>query len=58
MTFGTIAPCDGIAEGHDGMRFLPSKNLITSSVEALMVRAHKFDGIVLLGSCDTIVPGF
>lgn len=57
MTFGTIAPCDGIAEGHDGMRYiLPSRDLITSSVEC-MVRAHKFDGMVLLGSCDKIVPG-
>lgn len=34
MTFGSIAPCDGIAEGHDGMRYiLPSRDLITSSVE-------------------------
>lgn len=57
MMFGTIAPCDGIAEGHDGMRYiLPSRDLITSSVEC-MVRAHKFDGLVLLGSCDKIVPG-
>lgn len=57
MTFGSIAPCDGIAEGHDGMRYiLPSRDLITSSVEC-MTRAHKFDGIVLLGSCDKIVPG-
>lgn len=57
MTFGSIAPCDGIAEGHDGMRYiLPSRDLITSSVEC-MVRAHRFDGLVLLGSCDKIVPG-
>lgn len=57
MTFGSIAPCDGIAEGHDGMRYiLPSRDLITSSVEC-MIRAHKFDGMVLLGSCDKIVPG-
>ena len=57
MTFGTIAPCDGIAEGHEGMRYiLPSRDLITSSVEC-MVRAHRFDGMVLLGSCDKIVPG-
>ena len=57
MTFGTIAPCDGIAEGHDGMRYiLPSRDLITSSVEC-MVRAHRFDAMVLLGSCDKIVPG-
>ncbi len=57
MVFGTIAPCDGIAEGHEGMRYiLPSRDLITSSVEC-MVRAHRFDGMVLLGSCDKIVPG-
>lgn len=57
MIFGSIAPCDGIAEGHDGMRYiLPSRDLITASVEC-MVRAHKFDGMVLLGSCDKIVPG-
>lgn len=57
MTFGTIAPCDGIAEGHEGMRYiLPARELITSSIEC-MVRAHRFDGMVLLGSCDKIVPG-
>lgn len=57
MVFGSIAPCDGIAEGHEGMRYiLPSRDLITSSVEC-MVRAHRFDGLVLLGSCDKIVPG-
>lgn len=57
MTFGSIAPCDGIAEGHEGMRYiLPSRDLITSSVEC-MTRAHRFDGLVLLGSCDKIVPG-
>jgi dihydroxy-acid dehydratase len=57
MTFGTIAPCDGIAEGHEGMRYiLPSRDLITSSVEC-MARSHRFDGLVLIGSCDKIVPG-
>ncbi len=57
MSFGTIAPCDGIAEGHEGMRYiLPSRDLIASSVEC-MVRAHRFDALVLLGSCDKIVPG-
>ena len=57
MTFSTIAPCDGIAEGHVGMHYiLPARDVITASVEC-MVRAHRFDGIVLLGSCDKIVPG-
>ena len=55
--FGTIAPCDGIAEGHEGMRYiLPARDLIASSIEC-MVRAHRFDGMVMLGSCDKIVPG-
>lgn len=57
MTFSTIAPCDGIAEGHAGMRYiLPARDLIASTVEC-MVRAHRFDGMVLMGSCDKIVPG-
>lgn len=57
MEFGTIAPCDGIAEGHEGMRYiLPARDLIASSIE-VMVRAHRFDGMVLAGSCDKIVPG-
>lgn len=57
MVFGTIAPCDGIAEGHIGMRYsLASRDVICSSIEC-MVRAHHFDGMVLLGSCDKIVPG-
>lgn len=57
MTFGVTAPCDGIAEGHTGMRYcLPSRDLIASSIEC-MVRAHRFDGMILLASCDKIVPG-
>ena len=57
MEFGTIAPCDGIAEGHEGMRYiLPARDLIASSIECMM-RAHRFDGMVMLGSCDKIVPG-
>ena len=56
MSFGTIAPCDGIAEGHLGMRYaLPARDVIAASIE-VMVRAHRFDGMVLLGSCDKIVP--
>ena len=56
MSFGTIAPCDGIAEGHLGMRYaLAARDVITASIE-VMIRAHRFDGMVLLGSCDKIVP--
>lgn len=57
LEFNTIAICDGIAQGHNGMKYvLPSRELITDSIEA-MVRGHGiFDGMVLLGSCDKIVP--
>ncbi|MFV0548417.1 MAG: dihydroxy-acid dehydratase [Limnobaculum xujianqingii] len=56
MVFGTIAPCDGIAEGHLGMRYiLAAREVICASIEVMM-RAHRFDGMVLLGSCDKIVP--
>jgi dihydroxy-acid dehydratase len=57
LQFNTIAVCDGIAMGHEGMRYpLPSRDIITASIE-IMVEAHKFDGMVLIGSCDKIVPG-
>ena len=55
--FGVIGACDGIASGHEGMHYiLPSREVIASSIE-IMVQAHRLDGIVLLGSCDKIVPG-
>jgi len=55
--FGVIAACDGTAQGHAGMHFiLPSRDLIANDIE-VMVQAHRLDGIVLLGSCDKIVPG-
>ena len=57
LEFQTIAMCDGLAQGHGGMRYsLPSRDLIADSVET-MVRGHDiFDGVVLLASCDKIVP--
>ncbi|KLK87569.1 dihydroxy-acid dehydratase [Methanoculleus sediminis] len=55
--FGTIGICDGIAMGHEGMRYsLPSRENIADAVE-LMVEAHRFDGLVCVGTCDKIVPG-
>jgi dihydroxy-acid dehydratase len=55
--FNTIGICDGIAMGHNGMRYsLPSRELIADSVE-VMVQAHRFDGIVLISTCDKITPG-
>ncbi len=55
--FNVIAVDDGIAMGHEGMKFsLPSRELIADSVET-MVQAHAFDGMVLIPNCDKIVPG-
>ncbi len=55
--FNTIAICDGIAMGHQGMRYsLPSRELIADSVE-LMVQAHRLDGIVFITNCDKVTPG-
>jgi len=52
-----MAACDGIAQGHEGMRYiLPTRDLIANSIE-LMVEAHRLDGVIMLGSCDKIVPG-
>ncbi|MFN2282940.1 MAG: dihydroxy-acid dehydratase [Anaerolineae bacterium] len=57
VEFGVMAPCDGIAQGHIGMHYiLPSRDLIANDVE-MMVQAHQFDAVVLLCSCDKIVPG-
>jgi dihydroxy-acid dehydratase len=53
----TIGVCDGIAMGHQGMKFsLPSRELIADSVETV-VQGHAFDALVLVPSCDKIVPG-
>lgn len=55
--FGVPAICDGIAMGHNGMRYsLPSRDLIADCVESVAA-AHQLDGIVLLSNCDKITPG-
>ncbi len=55
--FNTIGVDDGIAMGHDGMRYsLPSRELIADAVET-MVLAHCFDGLICIPNCDKIVPG-
>lgn len=52
-----IGVCDGIAMGHDGMKFsLASRELIVDSIET-QATAHAFDGLVLIPNCDKIVPG-
>ncbi len=55
--FNTIAVCDGIAMGHQGMRYsLPSREVIADSVE-IMLQAHSLDGVVMVTNCDKITPG-
>jgi dihydroxy-acid dehydratase len=57
MEFSTIGLCDGIAMGHNGMKYsLASRELIADSVE-VMATAYPFDGLVLVPNCDKIVPG-
>ncbi len=55
--FNTIGVDDGIAMGHEGMKFsLPSREIIADSVETC-IRAHGFDGMICIPNCDKIVPG-
>ncbi len=57
VVFNTIGVCDGIAMNHDGMKYsLPSRELIADSLE-IMAMAHPFDALVLMASCDKIIPG-
>lgn len=57
VEFGVIGACDGIAQGHVGMRYiLPTRDAIANDIE-LMMMAHQLDAMVLLGSCDKTVPG-
>ncbi len=57
LVFNTIGICDGIAMNHEGMKYsLPSRELIADTIETMAV-AHPFDGLVLLASCDKIIPG-
>ena len=56
MEFNTIGVCDGLAMGHEGMRYsLCSRELIADSIEC-MVKAHCFDALVFIPNCDKIVP--
>ena len=57
MEFNTIAPCDGIANsGNNSKYILPSREVIANSIECI-VKAYNFDGMVMLCSCDKVIPG-
>jgi dihydroxy-acid dehydratase len=54
--FYALSLCDGLANGHEGMKYvLPSRQVIADSIE-LGLRAHCYDAAVLIGSCDKILP--
>ena len=57
VIFPVIGVCDGIAMGHEGMRYsLPTRELIADSVECMAI-AHAFDALVFIPNCDKIIPG-
>ncbi|MCL2744223.1 MAG: dihydroxy-acid dehydratase, partial [Planctomycetaceae bacterium] len=57
FVFNTIGVCDGIAMGHNGMKYsLASREIIADAVET-MVQAHQFDGMICIPNCDKITPG-
>jgi dihydroxy-acid dehydratase len=56
VEFNTVAPCDGIAQGQGMHYILPLRDVIAASVE-LMAGANRLEGIVMLGTCDKIIPG-
>jgi len=57
MEFNTIAICDGIANSGNSSKFvLPSREIIAASIECT-IKAYNFDGMVMLCSCDKIIPG-
>ena len=57
IEFPAIGVCDGIAMGHEGMRYsLVTRELIADSIECV-ARGHQFDALVLIPNCDKVVPG-
>lgn len=57
IEFPAIGICDGIAMGHEGMKYpLASRELVADSIEAV-ANGHQFDALVLIPNCDKIVPG-
>ena len=57
IEFPAIGVCDGIAMGHEGMKYsLVTRELIADSIECV-TKAHQFDALVMIPNCDKIVPG-
>lgn len=57
VEFGVMATCDCLSSGHKGMYYsLPTRDIIADEIEAI-AETSLLDGIIMLGSCDKIVPG-
>lgn len=57
VEFGIIGPCDGMGCGNEGMHYiLPARDIIANEIET-MVKINHLDAVVLLGSCDKVIPG-
>jgi dihydroxy-acid dehydratase len=58
LEFCTIAPCDGLSVGTEGMKYiLPGREVIADSIEVMVQAQRIFDGMVLITGCDKITPG-
>lgn len=58
LEFNSIAQCPNHVEGHHGIRYdTPTRDIVAASIEAV-TELHLFDGLVMIGTCDKIIPGF
>lgn len=55
--FGVPATCGNIAIGSEDLKYeLAGRDVVAMSIE-FVSKVHAFDGLVMLSSCDNIVPG-
>ncbi|MEW5735176.1 MAG: dihydroxy-acid dehydratase [Thermodesulfobacteriota bacterium] len=57
FSFNVPAPCDGIAMGHEGMRYVLAQRDLIADLTETHIRSMRFDAVVFIASCDKIVPG-
>lgn len=55
--FNVPAPCDGVSMGHEGMRYILAQRDLIADIVETHVRSMRFDGMVMIASCDKIIPG-
>jgi dihydroxy-acid dehydratase len=58
LEFGNMAQCPNHVEGSHGIRYdTATRDILSFSIEAC-TELHMFDGLVMIGTCDKIIPGF